>query len=189
MYPVKSVSIRFRLRERQSSSKQVHVDWTQIPTLKELTYDHYVQSVEAERLGGREPLFTLAQAEIKPGDYFEHQTNVVNDVKRMYSDCGFDTEVIRQDPFSHNCPTVACPIGFPSNLRKQYKELRRYNKWICRIHVEIVRSEDGSKLLSVPHIEVDPRFHALDHLKDTFISGNVVRGPVAVEVLKVFGVQ
>ncbi len=177
------------MSENSNITKQVQVNWTQIPTLQELTDHHYTQSVEVERQGGRRPLVTLSRTEITPGDYFEHQTNKANDVKKMYSDCGFNTEVILQDPIGHNCPTVACPIGFPINLRKQFKELMRYNRWICRIHVEIVLNDDKSKLLSVPHIEVDPGFHGIGHLWDTFVHGNVVRGPVAVEVLKWFGVQ
>ena len=173
--------------EEGSYSRRVQIDWTRVPTKSELAASYGTRTRVVE--GAVPPPLPLsfgAALGFGPDDYFEHESSVVAEVKEMYASRGFDTDVLLQDPFGHDCPTVACPIGFPSNLHRRYPELRRYNKWICRIHVEIARNEESGKLISVPHIEVDPAFHAMDHLTDTFLSGHVVRGPVAVAILKSF---
>ena len=110
------------------------------------------------------------------------QRQDIEQVKKMYNDCGFETKVILQDPFSHPWPSAACPIGFPFTFPKIYPELRRYSRWICRVHVEIGVNETKT-VVSIPHIEPDPSFHPAAHLIDTYIKGNVVRGAVAVEIL------
>lgn len=116
--------------------------------------------------------------------YITHNTSDVTEIRELYSESGFDTKVILQDPFGHRGPTVACPIGFPSTLRKRYKELRRFNRWICRVHVDIGDLPKTQRLISIPHIEPDPAFHTLDHIWDTFIFKHVVRGKPAVEILR-----
>jgi len=75
-------------------------------------------------------------------------------------------------------------MNVTKNLAKQYDELKKFNRWICRIHVNMTYLSQNGKLVSAPHIEPDPAFHSLTHLWDTYIRKNVVRGKPAVEILK-----
>ena len=176
------------MAEEQRFVEKVPVDWSHIPEFSDLVkFRKTIIKQEKARTGIRILTPTLVSfLTIGQGDYFEHTSTDIQAVKKMYQESGFDTDFIWQDPIGHKDPTVACPIGFPINLPKQYQEMRRYNKWICRVHVEIV-SRNG-KLLSIPHVEIDPKFDPVAHLKDTYLGGNIVRGPIAVEILRLFGV-
>jgi hypothetical protein len=169
------------------------VSWDRIPSLAVLETFMTISagytvppkkmpSLSALSKKGYKPAFTF-----RPEEYVIHKTEDVAKTKQLYEQNGFETEVLMQDPFGHPGPTVACPIGFPFNLPEPFKELRRFNRWICRIHVDICQHPDR-RLVSVPHIEPDPGFHKLAHLWDTFIKGNVVRGEVAVKVLHFLGI-
>jgi hypothetical protein len=169
---------------------KTRVDWTKVPTLLEVEKANS-KLINAEwtitKAEGKLTLRARTEKEpkpfkYKPNEYILHETKDVNQVKQMYVDCGFETKIILQDPFGHPWPSVVCPIGFPFTFPKIYPELRRYNRWICRVHTEICVNNDH-RLVSVPHIEPDPCFHAASHILDTYIKGNVVRGTVAVELL------
>lgn len=174
--------------------REASVDWSYIPSINELEENIRIQALVASGVLGRG--FAPSDIELVPAvsfkptirlkerDYFEHSSSDLNEIRRTYSESGFDTNVILQDPIGHRGPTVACPIGFPSNLHKRYDELRRFNRWICRVHVDIAHRPRTKKLISVPHIEPDPAFHTLDHIWDTFICKHVVRGRPAVDILK-----
>jgi len=172
----------------EDSFQEAKVDWTHIPSLQALEFHigtvlGFYKPTEkfAIRLK-RPPKFSL-----NPDEYILHRRKSVKDLVEMYENNGFETRVILQDPFGHKGPTVACPIGFPFNLPNPSPQLRRFNRWICRVHVEIAYSDEI--LLSVPHIEPDPAFHKLAHLWDTFIKKHVIRGEEAVAILKFLGVQ
>jgi hypothetical protein len=167
------------------------IDWTKVPTLSDLekAQAKYVSNEFAIKKRKGKLQLTVETAKIRPSfkfepdEYVTHKTKNIDEVKEMYNECGFDTKVILQDPFGHKFPCAACPIGFPFAFPKVYPELLRYSRWICRIHVEIA-SDDKGNIVSVPHIEPDPCFHAAAHIIDTYLKGNVVRGKVAVEFLK-----
>jgi len=178
---------------KKSIFVETEVSWDRIPSLLELeTFmaasagytvpPKKLPSLSAISKKGYKAAFTF-----RPEDYIQHETEDVAEIKQIYKQNGFETELIMQDPFGHPGPTVACPIGFPFNLPEPFQELKRFNRWICRIHVDICQ-HPNRKLISVPHIEPDPTFHKLAHLWDTFIKGNVVRGEVAVKVLHFLGI-
>jgi len=158
------------------------VDWTWIP--RDVDVENYYSTASFQDPLTKET-FYYQTFQITPEQYLNHNTKVVDDVMRLYESNGFETKYVVQDPFGHPGPTVSCPIGFPFNLPKDYPELRRYSRWICRVHVDICRIEDDT-LISLPHIEPDPVFHSIAHFWDTYLKGNVVRGQVAVEILKKF---
>lgn len=172
------------------------MDWSYVPSPKELENHFRIEALAGKGMLAvrghvmSEKIKRIPQISFKPaiklgvGDYIEHDTSDVDKIKAMYLESGFETDVILQDPIGHRGPTVACPIGFPSTLHKPYKELRRFNRWICRVHVDIGGPSKTLKLVSVPHIEPDPKFDLLDHIWYTFICNWVVRGPPAVEILK-----
>jgi len=156
------------------------VNWSKIPTLNELK--KHLETVKRE-ISKTSIMFSLKGFE--EISYFCHNTNQVSSVKSLYNENGFETKRVIQDPFSHSGPTVACPIGFPSNLYKRFDELRRFNRWICRLHVDIGEDKNGG-IISAPHIEQDPLFHPFTHFREAFMKGNVVRGKVALELLRYF---
>jgi len=158
------------------------VDWTWIPTTSEV--EQYYLSASFQDTVTKETFYYPA-FKILADQYLNHKTESTDEVIKLYESNGFETRHIVQDPFGHLGPTVACPIGFPFNLPKDYPELRRYSCWICRLHADVCRIKDDI-LVSIPHIEPDPVFHSIAHFWDTYIRGNVVRGPVAVEILKSF---
>jgi hypothetical protein len=75
-------------------------------------------------------------------------------------------------------------FNLPSSLNPS-PQLRRFNQWINRIHVDIARYKDEN-LVSIPHIEPDPVFNAIAHLWVAFIYKQEVRGKEAVTILKNF---
>jgi hypothetical protein len=174
-----------KVLEIETSFQGVAVDWSYIPSISELeefqssTYDYrpYYTAYLPYPVG-------FYPFRFEKTDYLVHDTNVVDEIIDLYDENGFETAAVLQDPFGHEGPTVACPIGFPSGLPKLYRELKRFNRWICRIHVDICYLSADGKLVSVPHVEPDPRFHPFTHIWDTYIHGNVVRGKPAVSVLK-----
>ena len=157
--------------------KEQIVDWSRIPTFEEL--ESYYDEVSYTLL---EPAFHFR---LKEFEYLKHDVKKVDKLIALYEESGFETRRVIQDPFGHPGPAVACPIGFPFNLPKMYPELKRYKKWICRLHVDVCRSQQGF-LLSVPHIEPDPIFHPFSHLKNAFLHRNVLRGKVPLELLQQF---
>ncbi len=169
------------------------VNWSYIPPLVELETFMAVSSGYTVPPKKMPSLSALSKKGYKPAfmygpkDYVMHNTGDETKVRRLYEQNGFKTAFLMQDPFGHPGPTVACPIGFPFNLPEPFEELKRFNRWICRIHVDITQHPNG-RLVSVPHIEPDPAFHKLAHLWDTFIKGNVVRGEAAVKVLHFLGI-
>jgi hypothetical protein len=158
------------------------VDWTYAPT--KLEVEEYYLSATFQDAVTKES-FYYPGFRIRPEDCLDHKIKSTDGVINLYESNGFETRHIVEDPFGHPGPTVSCPIGFPFNLPKDYPELRRYSRWICRVHADVCTVEEGI-LVSVPHIEPDPVFHSIAHFWDSYIKGNVVRGPVAVEVLKTF---
>lgn len=158
------------------------VDWTYVPTKSEVE-QYYLSATYQDSLS-RESYY-YPDFEIKPDQYLDHKIKSADDIVKLYESNGFETRNMVNDPFGHPGPTVSCPIGFPFNLKKEYPELRRYNRWICRVHVEVFKIEDEN-IVSLPHIEPDPVFHSIPHFSDKSIRGNVVRGPVAIEILNSF---
>ena len=158
------------------------VDWSNVPAKAEVE-EYYVSTSFQDPVTKESFYYPVFQ--IMPDQYLNHQTKSTDEVIALYESNGFETRHIVQDPFGHPGPTVACPVGFPFNLPKDYSELHRYNRWVCRVHADICRIEEDM-LVSIPHIEPDPVFHSIAHFWDTYIRGNVVRGPVAVEVLRNF---
>jgi len=188
-YFAENVSYSHRLRKMVKYSNQaVAVDWTTIPKIAELEFFigytlGYYETQELPRLGlKRKAKFVLSE-----NDYIIHKEERSQDLKALYEQNGFETRMILQDPTGHRGTTVACPIGFPFNLPFHYTELKRFNRWICRVHVDISRSDKG--FISVPHIEPDPVFHPFDHLWDTYINKRVVRGVEAVKALNALGIK
>ena len=173
---------------------EVKINWSRLPLLVELEAfmaatsgytapPEKMPSLSVISKKGYKPAFTF-----RPEDYVLHETTDVTEIKNLYVENGFETKFLIQDPFGHPGPTVACPVGFPFNLPESFPELRRFNRWICRVHVDICKRPDDQKLISVPHIEPDPSFHKVDHLWHTFIRGKVVRGKTAVKILKFLGI-
>jgi hypothetical protein len=168
--------------------KEADVNWAVIPTLQELerhiagTLGVTEVEVKPTMRLKKLPLFSLNSEE-----YVTHKQRTAHAVISMYEENGFETRRILQDPFGHIGPTVACPIGFPFNLPNPSFHLRKFNRWICRVHVEVASSNDT--LISVPHLEPDPRFQPLAHLWDTYIKKRVVRGREAVAVLSFLGIR
>jgi hypothetical protein len=168
--------------------KEVQVDWSSIPLLQ------IVESHIGTTLGlyevEKEPALRLKEISkfsLKSTDYILHKKMTTEQLIQMYDSNGFQTRRILEDPWGHKGPTVACPIGFPFNLPKPSPRLKRFNRWICRVHVDIAKLEGD--LVSIPHIEPDPSFHKLAHLWDTFIKRNVVRGREAVAALNFLGIE
>jgi hypothetical protein len=170
---------------------ETKIDWTNVPTLLDLekANSKYIgtELILTRTTEGKLSLKSKSKKKpqpfkYKPSEYLLHKTKDCEQVKQMYVDCGFETKVILQDPFGHPWPSAVCPIGFPFTFPKIYPELRRYSRWICRVHVEIAINDD-KMIVSVPHIEPDPCFHPASHIIDTYVKGNVVRGAVAVELL------
>ena len=169
------------------------VDWSSIPTLNELE-DFLGVTYKSHPYYGpllnipyypEYPITAYYPLKLEKDDYLVHDTNQVDDVIDLYEENGFETQFILQDPFGHPGPTVACPIGFPFNLPKDYHQsLKRFSRWICRVHVDVCYLPQSGILVSVPHIEPDPVFHKLAHLWDTYILKHVVRGKPSVNILK-----
>lgn len=151
------------------------VDWTEIPFAE-------VAAVSApyEKLMDYEPYHPIGV--IPDTDILEHPRISVDDLLDLYRASGFDTDVILQNPFTHRGPAAACTIGFPQNLSgaPHFQDLKRYRRWICRIHVDVKQRENGT-LFSYPHVEVDPAFHWTEHLA---FQGQEVYGRTSVEILK-----
>lgn len=165
------------------------LDWTDIPPLQELeellafkysmitpgilAYPHYYA-----------PPTPSVPFKLTPTDYVVHGTSSEDEVLELYAASGFDTFVVLQNPLTHRGASPACPIGFTSNLPTAVSvpELKAFRRWVCRLHVDICRHED-QRLVSVPHVEIDPGYHPLEHLSH---QGREVKGKAAVEVLKKF---
>lgn len=147
------------------------VDWTEIPLAE-------VGPVSAryERLADYEAIGVIPNTDI-----LEHPGISVDDLLDLYRDSGFNTDVILQNPFTHLGPAAACTIGFPLNLQgAQFQDLKKYRRWVCRIHVDIKQKQNGT-LFSFPHVEVDPAFHWAEHLAK---QGQEVYGRTSVEILR-----
>lgn len=151
------------------------VDWTETPVAEVGR-----TSFQYEKLMDHEPYHPIGV--IPNTDILDHPGVTVDDLLDLYRNSGFDTDLILQNPLTHRGPAAACPIGFPQNLPRtlQFQDLKRYRRWICRIHVDIKQKEDGT-LFSFPHIEVDPVFHWAEHLA---FQGQEVYGRTSVEILK-----
>jgi len=170
--------------------KEVKVDWGWIPSVEELEFHlgivlgyYKPKEIPAMRaLARKRRRFALVTK-----DYISHETSRVENIVEMYKNNGFETRLILQDPLGHKGPTVACPIGFPFNLPFSSARLRRFNRWICRVHVDI--ASQGKTFVSVPHLEPDPLFHKLTHLWDTYIRKNTIRGKEAVAALNFLGIE
>jgi hypothetical protein len=150
------------------------VDWTVIPVTEVSSV-----SLRSERSAGYD---ASVASIVTDSDILEHPGISVDDLLDLYRDSGFDTDVILQNPFTHLGPAAACTIGFPLNLpgALQFQDLKRYRRWICRIHVDIKQKGNGT-LFSFPHVEVDPAFHWAEHLAH---QGQEVHGRTSVEILK-----
>lgn len=165
------------------------VDWSKIPTLSEVELfmgyflGHYPEEEIPTMRLKKKPVLKLSETE-----YTIHHETEVKDVINLYEQNGFEAPTLLQDPIGHPWPTVACPIGFPFNLPFACRDLRRFNRWICRVHVEIARLDNGA-IVSVPHLEPDPKFHPFDHIWDTYIKKRVVRGKEAVAALNFLGIK
>lgn len=171
----------------EDSFAEVEVDWSQIPSLQ--AFESHIAAIQG--ISGPEAM--PARGERRPGvslvpeDYVQHKGISKEQLLEVYKSNGFETQFIMQDPFGHVGPTVACPIGFPFNLPDPSPELRKFNRWICRVHVDIATLK--GVLISIPHIEPDPQFHKLAHFWDTYIKKHVIRGKEAVRILGFLGVQ
>ena len=163
-------------------------NWENIPGFNELeNYIGFTMGIYAkeELLGLKlkgEHKFNLSKA-----DYILHKEKKLGNIVAFYEKNGFETKRIVQDPIGHPGPTVACPIGFPFNLPFVIVEMKRFNRWICRVHVDIGEME--GKFVSIPHIEPDPKFHPFGHIWDTYINKRVVRGKEAVQALNFLGIM
>lgn len=147
------------------------VDWTEIP----------MAEVTPVRVRLERPVDYSNAAEFQDSDILEHPGISIDDLLDLYRDCGFDTDVILQNWFTHRGPAAACTIGFPVGLPgPQIQDLKKFRRWICRIHVDIKQKEDGT-LFSIPHMEVDPAFNPVEHLA---FQGQEVYGKSSVELLK-----
>ena len=163
--------------------QEVKINWSKIPNINEL--ELHIQNLIME--GKKYPSgfkFSLPFHFNKEAQLL-HEVNKIDELITLYEKNGFSTKYVIEDPFTHEGPTVTCPIGFPFNLPLKYLELKKFNRWICRIHVDIVKNLDN-QLISIPHIEPDPFFHPAIHFWDTYLHGNVVRGKSAIEILKFF---
>ncbi len=167
--------------------RETETDWSRIPSLRTLESHMYaVLGIhESEVMPAVHPK-EYPSFPIGPTDYVLHKKTTTEQLIGVYENNGFETRLIMQDPFGHVGPTVACPIGFPFNLPHPYLQLRKFNRWICRVHVDVATLKND--LISVPHIEPDPRFHKLAHIWDTYIKKHVVRGEEAVEILNFLGI-
>jgi len=147
------------------------VDWTEIPIAE-------VTPVTARR---ERPVYYSMAPEFQDGDVLEHPGISIDDLLDLYRDSGFDTDVILQNWFTHRGPAAVCTIGFPISLpASQAQDLKKFRRWICRIHVDIKQSENGT-LFSVPYVEVDPAFHWAEH---SAFQGQEVYGKTSVEILR-----
>ena len=145
------------------------VDWTEISLARILP------------VGGFETP-TPAVVEVPKSNILEHSGTSIDDLLDLYRDSGFGTDIILQNPLTHRGPAAACTIGFPLSLPTawQSQDLKRFRRWICRIHVDLKQTDDGI-LFSIPHIEVDPIFHWAEHLA---FQGQEVYGKTSVKLLK-----
>ena len=77
---------------------------------------------------------------------------------------GFDTDVLLQS-HEHPEPTAAMSIGFSRNF-PMFNDKDQLGRWgnevVLRIHLGIFKM--GSDIISVPHIEPDPKFCPLEHM-------------------------
>jgi hypothetical protein len=156
--------------------------------------DYWVLQAEGEKRLGiqasmRRPtsLAFLQNKLINPADALDHKTKILLKVRDQYTDAGFATTVVLQDPFTHHGPTTSCTIGFPVNLpsKLRARSLRRFKRFVCRVHVDLVTAVNGN-LWSIPHVEPDPIFHWKEHIEFSTIKHLDVRGPVAVAILRYF---
>jgi hypothetical protein len=148
------------------------VDWTEIPVAE-------IAPASTEKAVH---LRSLSVSVERDSDIFEHPGISTDDLLDLYRDSGFDTDIILQNPLTHQGPAAACTIGFPLGLPSslQSQDLKRFRRWVCRIHVDIKQRENGT-LFSVPHVEVDPAFHWAEHLAH---QGQEVYGKTSVKLLK-----
>jgi hypothetical protein len=166
------------------------INWSYVPSIGELeqflnsTYEYRPYYALIAPAAAYRPPVAYYPFKFRKDDYIVHNTNLTDAVINLYENNGFDTHVVLEDPFGHLGPTVAGPVEFPSNLPKQWRELKRFSRWICRVHVDITHLPQDGRLVSAPHVEPDPAFHALTHLWQTYIRGNLVRGKTAVEILR-----
>lgn len=93
----------------------------------------------------------------------------------------FDTDVILQS-HEHEEPTASFPIGFPWNWR-EYPELAKWGACILRLHIGIYKFINEYTFL--PHIEPDPRYDPILHLK-MFQNSDAIFGEPAIKILKYF---
>ena len=150
------------------------VDWTEIPVAEVAPVSAgYEKAANVDYL----PVSVVPDSDI-----VEHPGTSIDDLLDLYRDAGFETDVILQNPFTHRGPAAACTIGFPLGLPSslQGQDLKKFRRWVCRIHVDIKQRENGT-LFSIPHVEVDPAFHLAEHLA---LQGQEVYGKTSVKLLK-----
>ncbi len=166
------------------------LDWTDVPSVQDLeallgfkywtttrptyTYPYYYAPAPAR----------IIPLRLAPTDYVAHDTSSEDELLELYAANGFDTFVVLQNPLTHQGASPACPIGFTSNLPNadRLPELKLFRRWVCRVHVDVGRLQD-QRLISVPHVEIDPGFHPVQHLQH---QGQEVKGKTAVRVLNEF---
>ena len=117
--------------------------------------------------------------------FLNHGQVSMKRLKDKLSKYGFNTDVLLQS-HEHPEPTAELCIGLPRNF-PMFNDGEQLGRWgnniILRLHIGIFKY--GSDLLSVPHIEPDPMFCALDHMI-MFVKNNAAYGEVACIILQAF---
>lgn len=153
------------------------VDWSYIPSVS-------IVGIRPQTETGTEygPAYYHPPRSWSKDDVLRHPSMSDDDLLDLYRDSGFETDLILQNPFTHPGASAACVIGFPLSLPKEseFPELKKFRRWVCRIHVDI-RRDDNGELFSIPHVEVDPTFHPTVHLA---FQGREVYGRTALAILK-----
>jgi len=154
------------------------IDWTYIPTASIVAVRQKTHTQVSYGLNYQAP----PPESWTKDDVLTHPGMSDDDLLDLYRDSGFDTDLILQNPFTHSGPSAACVIGFPVSLPKEsdFRELKKFRRWVCRIHVDI-RRDDNGELFSIPHVEVDPAFHPMVHLE---FQGREVYGGTALGILR-----
>ncbi len=159
------------------------IKWDSVPKFLPIKLKSAFEEPHTFALGigtSRETILSLS-------DCLNHKTKVIARVRDQYRNAGFATRVILQDPRSHRGPTVACTIGFPTNLPLNLwtNELRIFKRFVCRLHVDIASAPDGD-ICSIPHVEPDPIFHWKEHVQYSTLKHLEVKGRPAVRILTHF---
>jgi hypothetical protein len=153
------------------------IDWSYVPE----TGDPWVKPEAVSYSFAGVPSLAHMGVSTEDGMLRHERTVTIDDLLDLYRDSGFDTDIILQNWLTHTGPSAACPIGFPTSFPGglESSELSKFRRWICRVHVDIKR--DNGDLISIPHIEPDPAFHPVEHLR---FQGQEVYGKTAVSFLR-----